>query len=100
MGMLEEEKRIVSPHLWGASPDDLDSEKDKFLIIERLLEHGGDEQIGYLLGRYDPSDITMVVRESSYLSARTVNYWCIYFGIPREETRCQSRQSLHRWPPF
>jgi len=92
-------KDIIAPSLWGANPDLLDLETDKFLIIERILEHGGDKQIKFILTYYRSEDIIHVIRESSYLSPKTVNYWCLYFNLKRENTRCYMKQYLHLWPP-
>ena len=92
-------KDIIGPSLWGANPDFLDLETDKFLIIERIMEHGGDKQIKFILTHYRSEDIIHVIRESSYLSPKTVNYWCLYFNLKRENTRCYRKQSLHLWPP-
>ena len=89
----------ISPCLWGADIDSLDIEADKFLIIERILEHGGDTQIKFILAHYKSADIIRVVRESSYLSPRTVNYWCLFFNLERENTRCHTRQYQRLWPP-
>jgi hypothetical protein len=33
-------EKIIAPSLWGSAIQSLDLEKDKFLIIERILEHG------------------------------------------------------------
>lgn len=91
---------IISPCLWGAVVRLLDMEADKFLIIERLLEHGGDRQIEFVLSNYEYADIIRVVRESSYLSSKTVNYWCLFFNLKRENTRCFQKQYRHLLPPF
>ena len=56
-------------------------ELDKLLIIERVLEHGSDKQIEFILATYKVEDIVRVICESSYLSPKTVNYWCLYFDI-------------------
>lgn len=61
------DKDIIAPCLWGADMDSLDMEGDKFLIIERVLEHGGDKQVRLILDHYTSEDIVKVVRESSYL---------------------------------
>ena len=45
-------KDIIAPCLWGAAVNLLDLEADKFLIIERVLEHGGDRQIEFVLGNF------------------------------------------------
>lgn len=92
-------EKIISPCLWGTSIKSLDMENDKFLIIERILEHGGDKQIEFILGNYKREDIISVINESSYLSPKTVNYWCLFFGLRKEETRCHKKPSLHLWPP-
>ena len=92
-------KDIIAPCLWGADMDSIDMEGDKLLIIERVLEHGGDKQVRFILDYYTSEDIIKVVRESSYLSPRTVNYWCLYFKLEREKTKCYMKPYRHLWPP-
>lgn len=79
--------------------DSLDLEGDKFLIIERVFEHGGDKQVRFILDHYTSEDIIKVVKESSYLSPRTVNYWCLYLKLEKEKTKCYMKPSRHLWPP-
>lgn len=90
---------ILHPCLWGANINSLDIQSDKFLIIERVLEHGGDEQVRFVMETYSKDDIIQVVKESSYLTPKTVNYWCMFFGLKKENTRCFIRPFLHPWPP-
>ncbi|MBI5327720.1 MAG: hypothetical protein HZB80_05455 [Deltaproteobacteria bacterium] len=93
-------KEIIKPCLWGSLVDSLDIENDKFLIIERLLEHGGDKQIDFLLSYYSAEDIIQVVKESAYLGPKTANYWCIYFNLKREDTKCFTKPFPHLWPAY
>jgi hypothetical protein len=93
------EKEILKPCLWGASIESLDIKEDSFLIVERLLEHGGDKQINFVLVTYDRDTIAEVVKQSRYLTPKTVNYWCLYLGIKKEDTRCFTQQSPKMWPP-
>jgi len=90
---------ILKPCLWGAMIESLDIKEDSFLIIERLLEHGGDKQIEFLLETYDKETILEVIKQSAYLLPKTVNYWCLYFNIKKEDTRCFTRQFPNMWPP-
>ena len=90
---------ILKPCLWGAMVESLDIKEDGFLIIERLLEHGGDKQVEFVLETYDKDTILKVIEQSAYLSTKTVNYWCLYFNIKNEDTRCFTRQSPNMWPP-
>ena len=91
-------KAIIGHCIWGADTDSLDLETDKFLIIERGLEHGVDKQVQFILSYYISEDIIRVIRESSYLSPKTVNYWCLYFSLKREDTKCYKKQYIHLWP--
>lgn len=93
------DRDILSSCLWGAAIGYLDIEADKFLIIERVLEHGGDRQIEFMLSNYSAEDIICVVKGSSYLSPKTVNYWCLFFNLKREDTKCYSRPFPHLWLP-
>ncbi len=65
-------QRVLKPCLWGTAIDSLDIEKDKFLIIERLLEHGGDNYVDFITKTYDTESISKVVINSAYLGIKTV----------------------------
>lgn len=90
-------REIIKPCLWGGDVDLLDLQEDRFLIIERLLEHGGNNQVEFVLNTYPAEDIVKVIRESSYLSPKTVNYWCMFFSIEKEDTVCYQRR-LQQFP--
>jgi len=67
------DRDILSSCLWGATIESLDIKADKFLIIERILQHGGDRQIEFMLSNYSAEDIICIVKESSYLSPKIVH---------------------------
>ncbi|MCX5866886.1 MAG: hypothetical protein NT009_05270 [Proteobacteria bacterium] len=92
-------EEILKPCLWDADLKALDLKEDWFVIVERLLEHGGDRQIGLLSKTYERDKITEVLKQSLYLSPRTVNYWCLRLGLEREETQCFTRSFPRLWPP-
>lgn len=97
--LTKNEYEILRPCLWGAVVESLDLKEDSFLIIERLLEHGGDKQVEFALKTYNSDTIIGVIKQSSYLSPKTVNYWCLYFGINKEDTRCFTKRFQSMWPP-
>jgi hypothetical protein len=92
-------KDILIPCLWGASIGTLDINSDKFLIIERILEHGGDKQIQFMMSTYKPEDIIQGIKESSYLSHKTVTYWCLFFNLKKENTKCYTKPFQILWSP-
>ena len=93
-------KNIIAPCLWGAAVNLLDLEADKFLIIERVLEHGGDRQIEFVLANFKHEDIIYSCTAKFLSESQTVNYWCLFFNLKREDTRCFQKQYHHLWPPF
>ena len=82
---------LLADIIWDAEVTDLDLEMDKFAIIERALMYGREEHLKWVHNRYSIQDIETVVRLSSNLDERAVNYWSLRLHIPREETRCFSK---------
>lgn len=85
---------------WDVIPGTLNDERHGFFIIERTLEFGGEADRLDLERRFTQGQIAEVVRQSRSLSPRTVNYWCLILGIPREETLCFSRPYPLIFSPF
>ncbi len=83
---------------WDKGP--LDPEKDKFVIVERILEFGTEEESQEIVSCYGDEFAREVVRSSRNLSPKTVNYFAWLLDIPREATRCFSDVSLRTWQPF
>ena len=82
---------VLAEIIWDANISSLDLEMDKFAIIERVLMYGREEHVKWVHNRYSIQDIETVVRLSSNLDERAVNYWSLRLHIPREETRCFSK---------
>ena len=78
----------------------LDSEKDKFVVVERILEFGTEKEFQAVVAFYGEEFIREVVSKSRNLSPKTVNYFALLFDIPREATRCFSDVSPRIWQPF
>jgi hypothetical protein len=78
----------------------LDPEKDKFVIVERILEFGTEEDSHTVISYYGNSFVRHVVLSSRNLSPKTVNYFARILDISREATRCFSDASLRIWQPF
>lgn len=61
----------------------LDIKKDKILIIGRILESGGLEELRWLFTVYSLKEIKEFIRLRGYrgLSSRAFNFWCLFFDI-------------------
>jgi hypothetical protein len=83
---------------WDKGP--LDPEKDKFVIVERILEFGTEKDSHAVISCYGDEFVGEVVRNSRNLSPKTVNYFTMLLDISREATRCFSDVSPRIWQPF
>jgi len=78
---------------WDVDIEKLDPLEHSFFIIERVLRYGFSEDIRMILKAYDREKIINVVKTSRSLDKKTVNYWALHFGIPKEEITCMKRPS-------
>ena len=85
-------------YFWDKGP--LNPKRDEYIIIERMLEFGTEDEIDVIQNYYGIKAIKAVVKESRELSPRTVNYFTLLFGLSRQETRCFSDVSPRIWQPF
>lgn len=69
---------------WDTEADQIDPELHRTYIIERVLEHGREEDTQWLFQQYDRQLIAEVVRKSRRLSSKSKNYWGIILGLWRQ----------------
>jgi len=89
-------------YFWDIDPSRLDVGEYPRYVIERLLEYGDLPSLRWMERRFSREEIVEVLKTSRQLSARSANFWALYFGIGREEVRCLSKQFRSRravtWP--
>ena len=78
---------------WEHKPEDLSDVKHSFYIAERLLEHGDDEAINWLLRRYGRKHIIEVVLKSRRISRKTANFWSNIYSLRKDEVYCLNQLS-------
>ncbi|MDM8542017.1 hypothetical protein QUF90_13100 [Desulfococcaceae bacterium HSG9] len=85
-------------YFWDKGPMNL--KQDRYIIIERILEFGTEDEIKIISDYYGREPVEEVVIQSRSLSPKTVNYFALLFGIPREKTKCFSDVSPKIWLPY
>ncbi|MDH7479818.1 MAG: nucleotidyl transferase AbiEii/AbiGii toxin family protein [Syntrophomonadaceae bacterium] len=70
----------VTPLFWDLDPA-VDTRHHWFPIIERVLEYGNIEAVGWLFASYPREQILEVVKNSRALSPNTLSCWRKYFGL-------------------
>jgi len=81
---------FLRPYFWEVDFMAIQLPKHETYVIERVLEYGNDQAIGWLKKIFTPDTIAHVVRRSGCLSRNTANFWALILDIPKEEIRCFS----------
>ena len=77
---------------WDANLEMLDQEKNKSLIIERVLSYGNLPEIKVIFQYYGKDIITAVVKRLGYLDPKTFAFVVGYLGIRKEEMKCFTKK--------
>lgn len=75
---------------WDTPLSNIDLQKNKRYIIERVLTRGFLEDFYVLLKLYKEEDIKDALRKSKELDPKTVNFCSIYFNISKQEMHASS----------
>ena len=70
---------------WDTNPDAFDPEDFPRYTIARVLEHGTEKDVAWLLRVFHRDAIADVLRSESRLSPRSANFWALYFDVPPNE---------------
>jgi len=68
-------------YFWDTDPHKLDSSKHASYIIERLLEQGDLDSLKWVNDTFPKEDIYHTIKTSRRLSAKTRNFFSLYYHI-------------------
>ena len=77
---------------WDIDFANLNLEKHKRLIIERVLTLGNLEEFRQLLVIYKAEIIRQTIMELGYLDPKTMNFVISYFEIDKNQLRCYTKK--------
>jgi hypothetical protein len=80
---------------WDVNLTELDREKNKSLVIERVLSYGDLSEIKILFDSYGKDTITDVVKRLGYLDPKTFAFVVGYLRIPKKEMKCFTKKRLN-----
>jgi hypothetical protein len=77
---------------WDTNLEKFDPAAYPVYTIERVLEHGDEEEAGWLLRNFTKEQIHDVLRTDRHLSPRSANFWALFFGLPTREVAALHRE--------
>jgi hypothetical protein len=98
--MKKRDKNILmkqfSPHLfWDMNVDAFDAQRDKVLIIERVMNYGFETDERLLYHLYSVNTIKRIITRLNSLNERTISYLSMVFGIKEEKFKCYGKIPSH-----
>lgn len=70
---------------WDIPLENIDSQKHKDFIVERVIGRGGLYDFYYLLKLYTKEEIIGALKKSRSFDRKIVNFCSLYFHIPKAE---------------
>lgn len=82
-----------SPHLfWDVNPMTLDLEKNKRLIVERVIQRGSRSDLAKLLAYYGRERVSEILKKIAWLNEKDMAFVHIYFDLPYSEMECYTKK--------
>ncbi len=81
MVMEKELPPFLRPFFWDVDFHTLSIAKSAYFIISRLMEHGDEAAMFFLLKTYSRKEMINVLKKSRSLSRRSRNFWRIFFDL-------------------
>ena len=75
----------LRPLFWDTNVDAFEPAAFPRYTIERVLEHGTEEDVAWLLRVFRRGAIADVLRTDHRLSPRSANFWALCFDVPQAE---------------
>ncbi len=72
----------LRPLFWDTNLDSFDPTTYPLYTIERVLEHGDEDDVAWLLGVFTRDQIRDVLRADRRLTPRSATFWALVFGVP------------------
>lgn len=79
---------------WDVDFDSLDYEKDRFFIIDKIMNYGLWEDFVALMRYYGKEIVKKEIVKSPYLKKEVLNFLCFYFRLKPSDFKCYTQRQL------
>jgi hypothetical protein len=91
--------KLRSTLFWDVNKENLDAQRSKSLIVERVLTRGTIEEFIQMTRFYSIEEISQTVVKIGCMDRKTLNFISGYFNIPKENFLCYTKKqsNLSHW---
>ena len=98
LSVMKKQKNLLQhldPNLfWDVDMHQLNPEKSRRLIIERVFTLGKASEIREIINYYGSAEVKHILKNLNYMDQKTLNFVSKLFNIPLNEFRCYTRKQL------
>jgi hypothetical protein len=80
--------KIKKELFWDVDFNRLDKNKNKRLVIERVLSYGNLSELKEIINFYGREGIVEEIKKAGYLDPKTLEFVAGYFEVSKEEFTC------------
>ncbi len=88
-------QEINKTYFWDIDLEELDLEKSKRLIIERVINLGNLREIQFIKKQYGLTVLTETLCNLNYIDPKTLNFISLLLNIPKTKFKCYTRKQLN-----
>ena len=93
---MDFEKKILRRELfWDINVNDIDFERHKQFIIERITLRGNFEEFLSMIRYYEKNVVGTALQSARWLDKKTLSFCAAFFKIPKENFRCYKLGQLN-----
>lgn len=75
---------------WDTNIERFDPKTYPRYTIERVLEHGDEDAVSWLLRLFTDDEVRAALRDARRLSPRSATFWALVFNVPTEDVAALS----------
>lgn len=84
-------KQLNRNYFWDIKYHEIDQEKSKRLIIERVFNLGNLNEIKMILNVYGKETVVTTLCNLNYIEPKTLNFASLLFQIPKSKFKCYTK---------
>jgi hypothetical protein len=87
-------EQLNKAYFWDVDITQIDEEKSKRLIIERVINYGNLHEIKLIKEFYGIKVIRSALCKLNYIDPKTLNFISLLFQVPKSKFKCYTRKQL------
>ena len=81
-------------YFWDIDFAKMDAKKNKRIIIERVINFGNSKELSLIIAYYSKDVIIKILCGLNFIDIKTLNFFSLYFNVPKTQFKCYTKKPL------